>query len=264
MVLYWMKGCWKGLRNASQFSALCWPLMSLWWVLHWEDWHWCHGCDHESHLTVKLRPLLIFRDQLLQFTLWWPFPTRSECSSLLSEGLDAELGSWVIQTNVILPYISRNFPSSKCSQLCFWLQSPLFIENMFLALNLEGPCLSLSPPSKTLTVMSDPVNSGRFFYSIPKMRWECIPPLYSENYIDPFNLFCLEQTTLACQVTSVMSDSLQPYWPDHSLPGLSVHGIFQARILEWVAVSSSRGSFRFRNRTCIACFSSNGRRVFYH
>ena len=29
---------------------------------------------------------------------------------------------------------------------------------------------------------------------------------------------------------------------DCSLPGSSVHGIFQARILEWVAISSSRGS----------------------
>ena len=29
---------------------------------------------------------------------------------------------------------------------------------------------------------------------------------------------------------------------DCSLPGSSVHGIFQARILEWVATSSSRGS----------------------
>ena len=29
---------------------------------------------------------------------------------------------------------------------------------------------------------------------------------------------------------------------DWSLPGSSVHGIFQARILEWVAISSSRGS----------------------
>ena len=28
-----------------------------------------------------------------------------------------------------------------------------------------------------------------------------------------------------------------------SLPGSSVHGLFQARILEWVAMSSSRGSF---------------------
>ena len=36
---------------------------------------------------------------------------------------------------------------------------------------------------------------------------------------------------------------------DHSPPGSSVHGIFQARILEWIAISSSRGSSRPRNRT---------------
>ena len=29
---------------------------------------------------------------------------------------------------------------------------------------------------------------------------------------------------------------------DYSLPGSSVHGIFQARILEWVAIFYSRGS----------------------
>ena len=32
-----------------------------------------------------------------------------------------------------------------------------------------------------------------------------------------------------------------------SLPGSSVHGIFQARILEWVAISFSRGSSRPRD-----------------
>ena len=30
---------------------------------------------------------------------------------------------------------------------------------------------------------------------------------------------------------------------DYSLPGSSIHGIFQARILEWVAISYSSGSF---------------------
>ena len=39
---------------------------------------------------------------------------------------------------------------------------------------------------------------------------------------------------------SVLSDSCNP--TDCSLPGSSVHGVLQARILEWVAVSSSRGS----------------------
>ena len=36
---------------------------------------------------------------------------------------------------------------------------------------------------------------------------------------------------------------------DCSLPGSSAHGIFQARKLEWVAISFSRGSFRPRDRT---------------
>ena len=34
-----------------------------------------------------------------------------------------------------------------------------------------------------------------------------------------------------------------------SLPGSSVHGILQVRILEWIVVPSSRGSFWLRNRT---------------
>ena len=34
---------------------------------------------------------------------------------------------------------------------------------------------------------------------------------------------------------------------DCSLPGSSVHGIFQARILEWIAISFSRGSSQLRN-----------------
>ena len=34
---------------------------------------------------------------------------------------------------------------------------------------------------------------------------------------------------------------------DCSLPGSSVHGILQARILEWIAISSSRGSSRPRD-----------------
>ena len=34
---------------------------------------------------------------------------------------------------------------------------------------------------------------------------------------------------------------------DCSLPGSSIHGIFQARILEWVPISSSRGSSQPRD-----------------
>ena len=51
---------------------------------------------------------------------------------------------------------------------------------------------------------------------------------------------------------------------DCSLPGSSVLGILQARILEWVAMPSSRGSSQPRDRTHISYVSCTGRQVPYH
>ena len=51
---------------------------------------------------------------------------------------------------------------------------------------------------------------------------------------------------------------------DGSPPGLSIHGILQARILEWVAISSSRGCFLSRNRTHVSRVSCTGRQVLCH
>ena len=48
----------------------------------------------------------------------------------------------------------------------------------------------------------------------------------------------------------------------HQAP-LSI-GILQARILEWVAMPSSRGSFRSRGWTCVSYISCTGRQVLYH
>ena len=42
---------------------------------------------------------------------------------------------------------------------------------------------------------------------------------------------------------------------DGSLPGSAVHGIFQARILEWAAISFSRGSSQPRDRTLVSCIA---------
>ena len=51
---------------------------------------------------------------------------------------------------------------------------------------------------------------------------------------------------------------------DCSPPGSSVHGILQARILEWVAIPFSRASSQPRNQTCISYVSCIGRQVLYH
>ena len=57
----------------------------------------------------------------------------------------------------------------------------------------------------------------------------------------------------------------QPCDPmDCRLPGSSVHGIFQARILECVAISFSRGSSRPRDWTHVPYISCIGRRLLYH
>ena len=42
---------------------------------------------------------------------------------------------------------------------------------------------------------------------------------------------------------------------DCSLPGSSIHGIFQASVLEWVAISFSRRSSRPRDRTQVSCIA---------
>ena len=46
------------------------------------------------------------------------------------------------------------------------------------------------------------------------------------------------------------TDSLQPH--DCSPPGSSVHGIFQARILKWVVMPSSRGSSQPKDQTQVS------------
>ena len=49
-----------------------------------------------------------------------------------------------------------------------------------------------------------------------------------------------------------------------SLPGSSVHGILQTKILGWVAMPSSRGSYQPRDQTLVFHVSCIGRQVFYH
>ena len=70
-----------------------------------------------------------------------------------------------------------------------------------------------------------------------------------------FNLV-LVLATLSC---TTLCDPM-----DCSLPGSSIHGILQARILEWVSMSFSRGPSRFRTPTRISCISCMGRQILYH
>ena len=75
---------------------------------------------------------------------------------------------------------------------------------------------------------------------------------------------CLNQEVCVC---SVVTDPMCQSWlcnpMDCSPPGSSVCGIFQVRILEWVAISFSRVSSQPKDGTHVSCVSCTGRQILY-
>ena len=66
-----------------------------------------------------------------------------------------------------------------------------------------------------------------------------------------FNFACFSvDHHCTCSVAQSCSTLCKPM--DCSLPGSSVYGILQARILEWVVISFSLGSSQPRDKTCIS------------
>ena len=71
--------------------------------------------------------------------------------------------------------------------------------------------------------------------------------------------------TAVCVCTLSCFSCFQLFDPvDCSLIGSCVHGILQARILEWVAMPSSRGSSRPKDQTQVSYISCIGRWAVYH
>ena len=113
------------------------------------------------------------------------------------------------------------------------------------------------------------------------MCWNQLPPLERAKCAYLFSLFCsvmshlsmklpwwkylhngngqVQQAKVVCLCLCLVAH----LWPtlcnplDCSLPGSSVHGIFQARILEWVAIFFSKGSSLSRNQTHVSCIAGS-------
>ena len=67
------------------------------------------------------------------------------------------------------------------------------------------------------------------------------------------NMIILNRSNLCALVAQSHPTLCDPM--DSSLPGSSVHGILQARILEWVDIFFSRGSSQPRDRTQVSCIA---------
>ena len=76
-------------------------------------------------------------------------------------------------------------------------------------------------------------------------------------------IYCIAQCVFGCGCGCGCVCSVTQSFPptlcnpmDCSLTGFSVHGLFQARILEWVAIFSSRGSSWPRDKTTVATWEA--------
>ena len=144
---------------------------------------------------------------------------------------------------------------------------------MLLGVEIKEPSFVLS--SFTEKIGHTMYIRGRFkkrsLTSFSKTFWTMYSILLTKDAYFP----CYDVSEIRMFLSSTISSmkclfpfvvySLSPVWPfcdpmDCSQLGSSVHGILQARILEWVAISFSRGSSWPWDRTWVSCI---GRRVLY-
>ena len=78
-----------------------------------------------------------------------------------------------------------------------------------------------------------------------------LPKETKDLYIQNFKHWWKKSKGKVSEVTQSCPTLCDPM--DCSLPGSSVHGIFQAIVLEWIAISFSSGSSRPRDGTQVSC-----------
>ena len=81
------------------------------------------------------------------------------------------------------------------------------------------------------------------------LHWEAdsLPLSHLISWHSTIKVVTLHLIFLVAQLFLTVCDAVE-----FNLPGSSVHGVFQARILDWVAISFSRGSFQPRDKTHIS------------
>ena len=126
-----------------------------------------------------------------------------------------------------------------------WQWDKLFIFFPKLSWDLKGSALPFiltlvqQPPCNLLSLLKV---LFLFITSICGTIWSLRKLPKGFSFFTPFsNSVCSSQQKwfVLCWVTSVMSDLCNAM--DCSLPGSSVHGVLQTRILEWVAIFSLQG-----------------------
>ena len=156
--------------------------------------------------------------------------------------------------------------SSFLSSAWLWRPTALLCARLDCSSGLHGGRLLHRCPSPvTGTLIAQiPVSKHRSWWILSH-----VPPereLWVTGYLD-IHHSDVPQTALWTTTCIVLShfSGVRLYNPmDCSPPGSSVHEILQARVLEWVAMPSSRGYSWPRDRSWVSYVSCIGRQVPYH
>ena len=148
-------------------------------------------------------------------------------------------------------------------QYAWWLHSHIF--SFISNTSLHSPVCLYHPETPQL-------RRTRWGHVLGPLNW-CLSHWSRGSFLVPQGDRLGTQDTQRCPpqstsqtltvVTTWVALSCPTLWDptDRSLPGFSVYGISQARILEWTAISFSRASSRPRDGIQVSC---TGRQILYH
>ena len=144
-------------------------------------------------------------------------------------------------------------PFSLCVCICMFIIQNGFVNQLPRDLN---PKVSLDITITTTMFREFQGNEKHFLRLALGQMLAHIISLMQDDTIFIVICVCVCVCVCVCEVTQSCPTLCDPV--DCSPPGSSVHGILQARILEWVAISFSKGSSQPRDRTQVFCIA--GRR----
>ena len=162
---------------------------------------------------------------------------------LQSMGLQRVGHDWVTELNWILDSLSPSSIFWSVSQALLVLPSKCASKSIHVSSSLPPPRSEPLLPRTTHSAHDSDNN-------LEKQNSDHVLPCLK---LSRGLLLHFKTIQTPCEVKwshTVVSDSL---WPMDCSRGSSVHGIFQARVLEWVAISFSRGSSSPRDWTQVSC-----------
>ena len=184
-----------------------------------------------------------------------------------------EAASWAIVPSKILNKLDSKFLHyvffflKSTLVICFWTVCSFFyfffksIINRFIGTRSGqiqlGSICSFQIISKNLWAIFWNTSISVWFI-MSEIHWPLFSLSHLAESVGISHCPCLAH----CMHTQMCASLCDPM--DCSPPGSPVHGISQARILQWVAISSSRGSSRPRDQTGVSRVSCSGRQILYH